>query len=118
MLKKEINLRAYFKSYDATTKKATMLFLDDDTEKFTKEFLTQYYSASQNNPIRMQEFYVKFDQKKSFCYLDKSDQIRVPIQDLLNKVIIMVVFIKHYNFNSNGKKIQGWNINLLKMNPL
>lgn len=116
MIRKEINLRAYFKSCE--DKKLTMLFMDDDIETFTKQFLTKYYSNAQNNPIRNQEFYVKFDQKKSICYLDKADQIIIPIEELLNKFVEMTIYIKHYNFISNGRKVIGWNINLINMRPL
>ena len=115
MIRKEINLRAYFQSING--KKLTMLFMDDEVESFTKQFLTKYYSNAQNNPIRSQEFYVNFDPKKSICYLDKADQIIVPIEQLLNKFVLMTVYIKHYNFTSNGKKIIGWNINLLSIKP-
>jgi hypothetical protein len=116
MLKKEIYLRAFFKSYDSENKKLTMLFLDDEIEAFTKDFLNKYYSAAQNNPVKSQEFYVKWD-KKSIAYVDKSGVCLVPVQELIDKVVNLCVYIKHYNFMSNGKKIQGWNINLVKINP-
>lgn len=115
MIKKEIKLKAYFRNYDAVTKKLTMLFLDDVTEPFTRSFLTQYYNAAQNNPVESQQFYVKFSQY-SMCYADKAKQARVPLQDLLQHVVSITIYIKHYNFMSAGKKIQGWNINLLNIN--
>lgn len=117
MIKKEINLRAFFSSYDADVKKLTMVFLDTEIEAFTKSFLNSYYSTAQNNPIRDQTFFIKFDQKKSHCFHDKACINLVDIQDLLDKVVTVTVYIRHYNFMSNGKKIQGWSINLVSMFP-
>lgn len=115
-MKKEINLKAYFKSYDQENKKLTLLFLNEEIEPFTKDFLTKYYSAAQNNPVKPQEFYVKWN-KICKVYIDKADMCQVPVQSLQDKVVTLSVYIKHYNFVSYGKKIQGWNINLVKMNP-
>lgn len=119
MLKKEITLKAIFNKYDEQTKKLSMLFLDTEIEPFTKNFLTKYYSESQHNPINRNEFYVKFDMKKSICFLDKGNQVIVPVQDMLDKVVSITVLIKHYNFtNAKGNKIIGWNIHLLVMKPV
>ena len=119
MIKKEITLTAYFKQYDENNKKLTMLFLDDEIEPFTKSFLTKYYDTAQNNPIKDNEFYIKFDLRKSVCFLDKGYQIIVPVQDMLDKIVCMTVAIRNYNFTNNmGKKIIGWNIHLLTMKPV
>lgn len=118
MIIKIYTIKAYFQKYDEINKKMTLLFLDDEIEPFTKSFLTKYYSSAQNNPVKYNEFYVKIDARKSICYLDKASQIIVPIQDNLDKVVIMDITIKHYNFTNNfGKKIIGWNIHLINMKP-
>lgn len=119
MKQKEITIKAFFKSYDENYKKLTLLFLDDEVEPFTKSFLTKYYSSAQNNPIKYGEFSVKHDVRKSRVYIDKGEQILAPIQDLLDQIVEMTVFIRHYNFtDKSGKKIIGWNINLVKMIPV
>ena len=119
MLRKEYNIKAYFKHYNTENKKLTLLFLDNEVEPFTKDFLTKYYSNAQNNPIKDNEFYIKHDIKKSVCYLDKKEQVMIYIQDLLDQIVSIVIYIKHYNFSDRmtGKKIIGWNIHLVKMQP-
>lgn len=118
MIKKEIVLKGYFKCYDEVTKKLTIAFLDESIEPFTKSFLSRHYSYMQNNPMSTQQFYVKFNLQYSMCYLDKLKQIRVPLQKLLEQIVTITVYVKHYNFVSNGKKIQGWNLNLLQIIPV
>ena len=118
MPQKVIQLKAFFKSYNEKYKKLTMLFLDDEIEPFTKSYLTKYYFATQHNPINGMEFVVKFDATKAKIYKDKGDQLPVPIQDMLDQVVKLDIYIKHYNFtDKSGKKIIGWNINLVKMTP-
>lgn len=118
MSKKEFTIKAYFNSYNPEYKKMTMLFLDDEIEPFTKSYLTKYYFGAQNNPIKNGEFYVKFDVKKAKVYADKSCQFNTAVQELLDQVVEMRVYIKHYNFvDKSGKKIIGWNINLISMIP-
>lgn len=107
-------LKAYFNEYNPNTKKCTMLFLDDEAEPFTKPFLTKYYSSAQNNPLDGQRFYVNTS-LKSLCYLDKNHEHVTHIQNLVDNVCELHVKLKNYNFTQNGKKIIGWNIQLLTM---
>lgn len=116
-MKKIITIRAFLKSCDTTSKKLTMIFLDDEIEEFTKSFLMNYYSNAQNNPIRDNEFIVKYCEK-SRCFLDNARQTIGSMSDLVDNVITANVFIRHYNFTSGGKKIIGWNVNLVSMQKL
>lgn len=115
MISKSIDIRGYLKEYNADYKRLTLQFLDSTIEPFTYEYLMKYYALTQTNPIKGNEFYVKFDIKKSLCFLDKNMMVRVPVQDLVGHVVKMTVSIKHYNFMDpkTSKKNSGWNINLL-----
>ena len=116
-MKKTITLKAFYKSCDTNNKKLSMLFLDDEIEPFTKNFLMKYYSNAQNNPIRGNEFYVKYNDR-SICCLDKSETCVGSISDLVDSIVIMRVNIKNYNFaNSDGRKVIGWNIVLDRIHP-
>lgn len=116
MSKKILQVKGYYKSIDTNYKKLTLLFLDDEIDD-TRNILQRFYSDKHNNPIRHNEFTVKFD-TKSKCFIDKSDMSQVPLLDLVDQTVILQVYIKHYNFtDKTGKKISGWNINLIKMNP-
>jgi hypothetical protein len=118
MPKKQYTLKAYFNNIDLADKKATFLFLDDEIEPFTRKFLMGHYHHSQKNPINNGEFYVKTS-SNTLTFIDKADVCTVEIQRLLDQVVTLVVHLKHYNFtNQNGQKIVGWNIHLVKMNPI
>jgi hypothetical protein len=119
MSKKNINLRAYFKAYDDTNKKATFLFLDEEAEPFTKKFLMSYYHWEQHNPIKDNEFYAKFNLKQTVCHLDKMCLVRIPIQELIGEVVQITIKLKHYQFNDQrGKRITGWNITIQEMHKI
>lgn len=114
---KHITIKAFLKTNDIANKKLTMIFLDDEVEKFTREFLTKYYNNAQNNPIRNNEFYVKFN-FNSKCYLDKNKTCIGSMNALVDSVVLAKVYIKNYNFtNPDGRKIIGWNINLVDLWP-
>ena len=117
MRSKDFNIKAYYESYDRDKNKLIMLFLDDEVDPFTKSFLTKYYSSSQYNPIHSNKFDVKYT-KKSIGYLDKAKQVITPVHNLVDQIVNMTVYISHYNFNSNGKRIVGWNINLVDIAPI
>jgi len=117
MRSKEFNIKAYYEGCDRDKNKLIMLFLDDEVDSFTKSFLTKYYSSSQHNPIHNNnKFDIKFT-KKSIGYLDKAKQAITPIHNLVDQIVYMTVYISHYNFNANGKRIVGWNINLVDIAP-
>jgi hypothetical protein len=117
MRSKEFTIKAYFESYDRDKNKLIMLFLDDEVDTFTKSFLTKYYSSSQYNPIHNNKFDVKYT-KKSIGYLDKAKQAITSVHNLMDQIVNMTVYISHYNFNANGKRIVGWNINLVDITPV
>lgn len=116
MRSKEFHIKAYYESYDTERNKLIMLFLDDEVDSFTKSFLTKYYSSSQYNPVHNNKFDIKYT-KKSIGYSDKSKQAILSIHNLVDQMVCMTVYISHYNFNSNGKRIVGWNINLVDIRP-
>lgn len=113
---KILNVQGFFKTCDINYKKITFLLLDDEAN-LTKNILMKYHSEYQKNPINDTEFYVKFD-NKSKCYIDKADLAQIPITNLVDQVVTMQVYMKHYAFTDKyGKKITGWTLNLIKMNP-
>jgi hypothetical protein len=116
MRSKEFHIKAYYESYATDKNRLIMLFLDDEVDPFTKSFLTKYYSSSQYNPIHNNKFDVKYT-KKSIGYLDKAKQVITPVHNLVDQIVYMTVYISHYNFNANGKRIVGWNINLVDIAP-
>ena len=113
MKPKELIIRAYLKNVDSNH--LTFLFFADDTEPFTKKFLTEYYNG-QNSSITDSQFKVKYI-SSSAAYKDKAQLVQIPIHDLIGQSVEAHVLLKHYNFISNGKKIIGWNLTLLYMNP-
>lgn len=116
MRSKEFAITAYYESYEKDKNKLIMLFLDDEVDSFTKSFLAKYYSSSQHNPIHNNKFDVKYT-KKSIGYLDKAKHAITPIHNLVDQIVNMTVYISHYNFNANGKRIVGWNVNLVDIAP-
>lgn len=118
-MRKELKIRAYYKSCDNESKKLTMLFLDDNIDPYTRSAITRLYYPAQCNPMNQAktEFYVKFN-SASRAYLDLMDASPTSIQSLVDQVVEIIVYIRHYNFvGANGKKIIGWNLNLIKINP-
>jgi hypothetical protein len=116
--KKEYCIKAYFKSFDQNGKKLHMSFLNDEVDSFTRTFLYSYYSTAQTNPIKHDEFYIKYD-KNSLFFLDKAKTHLMEPINLVETQVNMSIQIKHYNFiNQQGKKIIGWNIYLRSMYPI
>ena len=117
MVKKVVTIKAFLKECDTDNKKLTMLFLDDEIERFTKNFLTNYYSNAQNNPIKGEEFYIKYCDKSRF-FLDKVGVVIGDVQTLVDSIVIVQVHIRHYNFtDKSGRKVVGWSINMIQMKP-
>jgi hypothetical protein len=113
-MSKEYNIRGFFASYEPG-KKLHMTLLNDEVDTFTKKLLYSYYSPIQNNPIKHDDFYVKFD-KKSLFFLDKSKTNLVTPDALVGMQVTMRVYLRHYSFtNKEGKKIVGWSIHLNDM---
>jgi|SRR6476661_6002515 len=117
MLRKELKIYGIVKSsYD---NKITLLFIDEPQNTYDTKFkLNKYHSANQINPIKYQEYYVILN-NKSKIFLDKVGIVAANISELIDRTVEMHVYIKHYNFtNHYGKKIMGWNINLISMKPI
>jgi hypothetical protein len=108
------------KSYDPEKKRITLSFIDKDIEPFTYNYLHNKYSAQHVNPFNQIDFWVKFNPNKSKIYLDKGEQINTTIYNLMDQNVELVITIFNYNFKdkSSGKKIQGFSLNLVKMQPI
>ena len=115
---KHITIKGLLKKYDAQKKKITLLFMSDEIDSFTRQFLNGHYNKSQINPMRNGEFYVKYNNNSRF-YLDKAEQnIATSMDSLLERVVNMTIYIRHYDFiDKKGKRIIGWNITLVKLFP-
>lgn len=112
----EINLRAFFKEYNPKWKRLTLTFLDDEIEKFTPEFFQKKYNLNIGNPVDFSrgEFYVKVQSIYSVkCYLTKNKNTRIPLEDLINKRVELIVQPRTYHYK--GK--QGWNLKLIEIYP-
>ena len=111
----KLKLRAYFSEYNSNWGRLTLNFLDDEIEAFTHDFLINKHEKSIlngiNSPVHNDttKFYVKI-KKKSFInsYTSESKIVRVPIQDLLEHIVIMEVDLKNYLFNGKA----GWYLSL------
>ncbi len=110
-MRKQFILKGFLKKYD--DKKIYLDFISEDIDVFTKNFLQNYFPTG-NTPIYGQEFHVKLTKNNKF-YLNKTQEIEVGLEKLLDNIVELGVEIKHYKFNSNGKQIVGWYINLLYM---
>ncbi|MGL5935432.1 MAG: hypothetical protein ACRCZI_07390 [Cetobacterium sp.] len=110
-------IKGYFHKCDDKYKKLTMIFNNDE---FTKSLLMRHYSEYHRNPVDNNEFYVKYDPIKTHAFLDKNNSVFTPIQALIDRHVEMTINIKHYSFvdNKSGKKIIGWNINLINIRPI
>lgn len=106
-------LRGFFKSYESG--KIALLFLSDEQDD-SKRTLLRFYSGLHNNPMKYEEFYVKYDTRSVF-YADRGDAAITIIDELCGKYVELRAVVKNYTFTSRGKKISGWNLTLLKMNP-
>jgi hypothetical protein len=107
-----VTLRAFLRSYDEKTKRAQFLFLDEAKENnFTVEYI-QAHSISIN---KRGEFCAKCV-FKTCCYARGSNEIRVPIQHLIDKAVELVVTPRRYSFvTPDKKKLQGTALTIQKM---
>lgn len=98
-----------------------IMFLDDydNTTKnqdlsFTKSYITNKSTKKNGkSPISDNDtcFYVKYS-NKSIGYINDEP---VPILDLKQHKVEMIVKVSHYNFTKLSNEYKGWNINLIKM---
>ena len=96
----------YDGSYDNGLKKKEM--------SFTKSYISKK-STLKNGKSPMSDdntcFNVKYS-KKNVGYINDEP---VPLLDLKQHKVEMIVKVSHYNFTKLGNNFQGWNIKLIKM---
>jgi hypothetical protein len=109
----EKNLRGLF--YECDEKTATFYILAEEISPDTYKFLHTYFPG-QNRSITANKFKVKISSNTK-AHLDKAEQSPVYYMDLIEQMVEIKVLVKHYSFSSNGKKITGWNMQLIEMHP-
>jgi hypothetical protein len=114
MKQKEIVVRAFLK--EIKNGYITFLFFANELEPFTKKFITEYYKG-QNSTVTDNGFKVKYI-SNSKAFRDKAGLTQISIYDLINQGVEAKLLLKHFNFNANGKRIMGWNLTLICMNPI
>ncbi len=116
--KNTISIKAFFKSYDNNTQKLSLVFLDEEFDRFTKNFLSNYYKNAEKKPINNIEFYVKCT-NHSKIFIDKQATVPGDLTSLVDKVICAKVYIHNYSFTDKNslKKITGWYLTLVKILP-
>lgn len=102
--------------YKCDEKDITLYILADEIADGTNAFLRTYFTG-QNRTVTRTTFKVKIN-SNSMAFLDKGRQCLISVGELLNQVVELTVAIKHYNFSANGKKITGWNMQLIEMHPI
>lgn len=91
---------------------------------FTKSFImNKSRKMKGKSPITEDKkyFYIKFKKKQVGIIANKNNDEKykiVPISDLMQHKVKCKVRIKKYKFAKHGKLIQGWNINLAKIELL
>ena len=98
-----------------------IMFLDDyelDVSKklsFTKQYITKKSNTNNGkSPITDNDtgFYVKYTKKNTGTI----NKIPVPLSELQQHKVELLVKVSHYNFTKMGTVIRGWNIKLLQIN--
>lgn len=94
---------------------ATFYILDSGIAPKTHEFLNTYFRG-QNRTVTSAKFKAKV-LSSTTAHLDKARLVSVPLTDLINQPVEMLVNIKHYSFSRNGKHISGWTIHIVEAHP-
>jgi hypothetical protein len=122
-MSKTLILQGFFISCDLYNR-AKIMFLDDydlidKTYKnkitFTKSYITKKSNIDNGkSPItdNNTSFYVKYTKKNIGTISGKP----VPLLDLKQHKVELLVNVSHYNFTKMNNVIRGWNIKLLQMN--
>jgi hypothetical protein len=122
-----IKVQGFFISCDKYNR-AKLMFLDDYDETTSMSFVKKYILAkskkiSGNNPLVENDtcFLIKCH-KHSVGYTKdirkNSDFVITPMSALQQHKVECVVKVNEYNFVKDGDVIEGWNLNLIKMNLL
>ncbi len=104
-------LKAFLIDHSTQWKRATLRLLNEDTEPFTHQYLQKKYNPDVHNPVDFArgEFHVKIPSiSKVKCYSTSNRHTRVPIEDLLNQHVELVVTPTAYDYKGR----QGWNLKL------
>lgn len=101
--------------------KIKIMFLDDydNTTKnqelsFTKSYISNK-SVEKNGKSPISDNNTCFNVKYSKTSMGYINDKPVPILDLKQHKVEMIVKVSNYNFTKLGNKYRGWNINLIKM---
>lgn len=94
-------------------KHATFYIISSDKNN---KFLSTY-KPKLNKSIKLPEFKVKIDKDyDSFTNIQKVE--KTSIDNLLNRVVEMTIYIKEYRFNNLGYSNYGWFMQLLEIYPI